>query len=438
MRKLTLFVWLATQTLLVNSTFAQKNTITSFDEFMNLANAKSLTIKSGEIQLTQSKKAKLAAIYGVIDPVGTLSSSFTNNTQLPVNLIPSEILGGQPGTFKEVKFGVQYNTNFNTYAEIKLLNLQGWENLKLSKLNIQLSESNNKLALKNLYDNSAIIFFNIATLQEQLKSTVQNRKGAEQLYLVTSNKYQAGLVNQQDVNESLVNRKSIEEQINQIQFLIQQQYIALKLLCDIPEEVQFKIGAELQNKILNVEVKPNQILLNNAILNEQISLRNYNKAKYAFSPTVSVFASRQNQQFNTRATLFDKNVNWIPSNYVGLRLSIPFPTAGSLAQSSKSKYDYLLAKNSIEHIKIQSKLNDSQLIIDYNKALSQRESNREIYRIRKDTYEKNMQNYEAGIISIETAIKSFTDMIGSQFNFISSEKLVDMYLTKIDINNKIN
>jgi hypothetical protein len=82
MRKLTLFIYLVTQIFLVNNSNAQTNTITSFDEFMNLANAKSMTIKSGEIQLTQSKKAKIAAIYGVIDPSGSLSGSYTNNTQL--------------------------------------------------------------------------------------------------------------------------------------------------------------------------------------------------------------------------------------------------------------------------------------------------------------------------------------------------------------------
>lgn len=438
MRKLTLFIYLVTQIFLVNNSNAQTNTITSFDEFMNLANAKSMTIKSGEIQLTQSKKAKIAAIYGVIDPSGSLSGSYTNNTQLPVNLIPSEILGGQPGTFQEVKFGVQYNTNFNAYAEIKLFNLQGWENLKLAKLNIHLSESNNKLALKNLYENSAIIFFNIATLQEQLKSTKQNLKGAEMLYETTLNKYQAGLVKQQDVNESLVNRKSIEEQVNQIQFLIQQQYIALKLLCDIPEDIQFLIEPKSQETIQNVEVRENNLSLKNAFLNEQISLRNYNKAKFAFTPTLSVFASHLDQQFNTRARPFDNNVNWIPSNYVGLRLSIPLPTAVSIAQSSRSRYDYLLAKNTKEQIQIQAKLNNSQLVIEYNKAVSQKESNREIYQLRKDTYEKNLQNYEAGIISIDQTIRSFNEMISSQYNLISSEKLAEMVLAKININNKIN
>ena len=438
MRKSTLLIIFAFLHLLVRNAAAQTDTLTTFDAFMNLANANSLTLKNGEIQLSQAKKAKLASILGIIDPTGNVGLAYTNNTKLQVNLIPSEILGGQAGTFQEVKFGVQYNTNFNTNLDIKLTNPAGWENYRLSKLNIQLTESSNKITLKNLHENSAVIFFNIATLQEQLKSTKQNLIGAEKLYQTTSNKNAAGLVNQQDLNESTVNKKSVEEQINQIQFLIQQQYNALKLLCDIPEGVQFVIEPKLQQAITNIEVRNNQLLFNNALLNEQISFSNYKKIKYSFLPTLSAFASLSQQQFNTRARVFDNNVNLIPSSYVGLRLSMPLPSASSISQFYKAKYDHQLAKNSTEQFKIQSKLKTNQLSVDYDKAISQRESYKTIYELRKDTYEKNFKNYEAGIISMEQTIRSFNEMVNSQYNLISSEKMVEMALTKININNKIN
>ncbi|TAH20775.1 MAG: TolC family protein [Cytophagales bacterium] len=437
MRNQTFMILLATQLILFNNAVAQTNTITSFDEFMTLANTKSLTLKSGEIQLSQAKKAKLASILGILDPTGNVGLSYTNNTQLAVNLIPSEILGGQAGTFKEVKFGVQYNTTFNTNVDIKLINPVGWENFKLAKLNIQLTESSNKIALKNLYDNSATIFFSIATLQEQLKSTKENLAGAEKLYQTTVNKYQAGLVNQQDLNESTINKKTVEEQINQIEFLIQQQYIALKLLSDIPEEVQFSIEPKTQESVANIEVQNNQLLFNNALLNEQISFSNYKKAKYSVLPTFSVFFSSTEQQFNQRAKLFDSNVNWIPSSYVGFRLSMPLPSASSISQSYKAKYDHQLTKNNTEQFKIQSKHTSNQLIVDYEKAISQKTSNKAIYELRKDTYEKNLQNYEAGIISLDQTIRSFNEMVNSQYNLISAEKTVEMALTKININNKI-
>ncbi len=437
MRKLALLCLLVAHMLVANNLSAQTQAITSFDDFMNLAKSKSITLKNGEVQLSESKKAKLAAILGVLDPTGNVALTYQNNTQLPVNLIPSEILGGQAGTFQEVKFGVQYSTNFNTSTDIKLINLVGWENLRLSKLNLQLTEINNRIALKNLYENSAAIFYNIATLHEQLKSTTQNLGGAEKLHQITLNKYQTGLVNQQDLNESIANKKSIEEQINQIKFLLQQQYIAIKLLCDIPEEVQFTIEPKSQSTTTMSDVQNNQLLFKNAVLNERIASSNYKKVSYSFLPTLSLFFSSTEQQFSTKSRIFDNNLNWIPSSYVGFRLSMPLPSASAVSQFYKAKYSHQLARNGAEQFMIQSKLKTNQLMVDHNKAVSQRESNKAIYELRKDTYEKNLQNYEAGIIGLEQTIRSFSEMINSHYNFISSEKVAEMTQTKININNTI-
>lgn len=437
MRIITVLLLLVLKLVEANQVYAQTNTITSFDDFMNLAKSKSITLKNGEVQLSQAKKAKLESILGILDPTGNIALVYQNNTQLPVSLIPSEILGGQAGTFQEVKFGVQYNTNFNTNIDIKLINLAGWENHRLSKLNLQLTESENKIALNNLYENSATIFYNIATLQDQLKSITQNLTGAEKLHQTTLNKYQAGLANQQDLNESVANKKTIEEQINQIIFLIQQQYIAIKLLCDIPEEVQFTIEPKSLSAITLSEVQNNQLLYNNAVLNERIASSNYKKNNYSFFPTLSLFFSSTEQQFNTRSRIFDNNLNWIPSSYVGFRLSMPLPSSSAISQFSKAKYNHKLAKNSTEQYMIQSKLKTNKLMVDHNKAVSQRESNKSIYELRKDTYDKNLQNYEAGILSLEQTIRSFNEMINSHYNLISSEKAVEMTQTKIIINNTI-
>jgi outer membrane protein TolC len=437
MRIGTLIIIWVTQILLFNNALAQIKTVSSFDEFMTLANARSLSIKNGDVQLSQAKKLKLASILGILDPNGNVALSYTDNTQLPVNLIPSEILGGQSGTFQEVRFGVKYNTQLNTIIDIKLINPVGWENLRLSRLNIHQTETTNKLALKELYENSAIIFFNIITLQEQLKSTKENLIGADKLYQTVLKKYGAGLVSQQDLNESSINKKSVEEQISQIQFLIQQQYIALKLLCDIPAEVQFNIEPKAEESIPKVEVMSNQLMFKNAFLNEQISLSNYKKIKYSFLPSLSAFTSISQQQFNTRARVYDYNNNWIPSSYVGIRLSMPLPSASSISQFQIAKYEHLRAKNDTERLKIQTSLNNTQLHIEYEKAVSQLESNRVIYAMRKDTYEKNFNNYLAGILDLDQIIRSFNEMVKSQYNLIASAKVVEMSLTKININNTI-
>lgn len=427
--------------ILLTATFsskAQTKYFSTFEDLMHWATSQSIQLKNGALELSQAKKEKLVTILNLIDPTGDVTFSHLNNTQLPINLIPSEVLGGQPGTFEQVQFGVQYNTVFNANIDLKIINPAGWQSLKMAKLNINLAQINNKLNLKELYEKTAVVFYEIVTLQNQKKSTEQNQKAAEELYEITKKKYTAGLVSKQNLNESEINKKKIEEQIIQIQFLIQQQYIGLKMLCDVPEGIDILIEKRSIMSFNKTEEPTNQLALRNAILMEKIGLRNLKIAKYSFLPTLSAFASASQQQFNTNSRIIDQNINWIPSSYIGLRLKLSIPSASLISRYNKTKNEYNILRNNSEQQRIQSDLKNKQMLIDYEKAKSQTESFQQIYNLRKETYEKNLSNYEAGILGLEETLKSFTEMVNSQYNLISSENTTEMYLTKININNKIN
>ena len=148
MKKITVIIFILTG-LFSNKLEAQK-IISNLDTLLNYSNLKT-SVQTAKIRLNQSKKAKLAAIYGVLDPNSNASFSYTDNTKLPVNLFPAEIFGGQPGTYQEIRSGIQYVSNANIYADIKLLNVQGWEDIKLSKLNVDATQSDNAISLKTLY-----------------------------------------------------------------------------------------------------------------------------------------------------------------------------------------------------------------------------------------------------------------------------------------------
>ena len=197
--------------LISNLSYAlAQRTFTSLDALLAYSSTKSISMQSNDIRLLQAKKAQLAAIIGIADPQANISGSFLNNTQLPVNLFPAEIFGGQKGEFREVQTGVKYNTSSAQSLDIKLLNLEAWQNLKLSKINIEITQTDNKLNQKSLYENIASTYYNIVQLNAQLESTKQNLLVADTLLQVTENKYKQGIAKQQDINESRVNQLTIK------------------------------------------------------------------------------------------------------------------------------------------------------------------------------------------------------------------------------------
>ncbi|TND07876.1 MAG: Outer membrane protein [Bacteroidetes bacterium] len=410
----------------------------SLDSVFSYTQHKSTTLHSGEIKFSQAQKAKLAAIASIIDLNANISLNITDNTKLPVSYFPAEAFGGTPGTYREIQTGIPYTNNFNQYADIKLLNVSGWQNLKLAKINIESTTTDNKLSQKSLYENIAATYYNILTLQEQLKSTNKNVATADTLHQMVKTKFDAGMSRQQDVNDAEVNFLNTKESASQIQFLIQQQYIAIKILCDIPDATAITIQENIAfNKSTTPTIQLNNLNTTNSLLKEKYAFNNYRQLKFTILPIISAFASNSNQQYSNNFSLVDKNVNWINSNYIGLKAVWQIPSANTVSQISKAKYDSQLAKENSEHSKLKSQLDFSQLNIDYEKAVSQFSTNEHTTLLQNDSYKKNLENYQQGIINLSQLLTSYNAMVNSNYNYISSAVSVMLMQSKIKINNNI-
>jgi outer membrane protein len=429
------FVILLIISHLANTQAQQK--FESLEALLAYADTKSISIKANDIRLLQAKKTLIASKLSIADPMANVSANFTDNTRLPVNILPAEILGGKPGEFREVQFGVQYNTNSTQNIDIKLLNLEGWKNFKLAEINIQISESVNKLNRKNLHDNIASAYFNIVQLNTQLESTKQNLSVADSLLALAQHKYKQGTVKQQDVNDSRVNYLTVNENIRQIEFLIKQNYITLKILSDIPESENIEISEKI-NAISDSQkpmVQLNNLLVENNRLKELSAFTTIQKTKKAFAPTISlVFNNAFNLYNNDFSVLGGK---WIMSNYVGLRLNLLLPNANTLTNKFKAQFDYDLARKNSEQAQIKAELTTKQLENDWEKAISQSKNYAEIVELQKETYSKNQNLYNEGLISIDRVLNSFNAMINANYSLNSSKVSILLAQAKIDINNKI-
>ncbi|MEL7531523.1 MAG: TolC family protein [Bacteroidota bacterium] len=418
--------------------FESTQVFTNLDELLEYTNKHSVSLKNNAIQLDQAEKAKLAAALGTIDVTGSLlSAQFTNNTQLGVSLFPAEIFGGEPGTFQEIEMGVQYNTNLTSYADVKLVNPAGWSDLKLAKVNIDLTNSNNQLSLKQLQENVAANYYNIILIQEQISSTKQNLEVADTLYQITTQKFEEGLISQIDVNESKINYLNTEETIKQLEYLLEQYYISLKILCDIPESETIAVNESKRSpkEAIGPTVALNELNLSNSLLREEYARQNHKSAKAAMMPTLSLQLSNSYNLYNTEFEPFTGN--WINSNYIGLNLSIPIPNAKRISQSSSTKYDQQMAINNTNQARNQAVLDQQTLETDYDKAVSQFEADEEVLALRKDSFVKNQQLYEEGLISLDLVLNSFNAMVNAEYSMITSAVNIELSIANININNNI-
>jgi outer membrane protein TolC len=426
-------------TVVTVATLPAQQRFTSLDEVLVVAKQRSTTLKSGEIRHTQAQKAQLAAIANIADLAGNVSLNVTNNTQLPVSLFPAEAFGGAPGTYREVQTGIQYTNNFNQYVEGKLLNVSGWKSWQLAKINVEATQIDQRMAEKTLYENIAATYYNILTLQAQSESTAANAKSMDTLLQIVKAKFDLGLARQQEVNDAQANALQTEALAASIGYLIAQQYIALKILCDIPENESITIAAPVSSNLGNrrLAAERNRLSVMSNEWKERSAWSSYQQQKLQLLPTVSAFVSNAHQQFASEFSLLDGNVRWINSNYIGLKATWMIPSANTVSQISKTKFDYLLAKENTAHANLQTDLEREQLEIDLEKGQAQMRSNQQIHVLRRQTYQMNLANYQAGILGLDQLLNSYNAMVNSNYDRIAATVTVLLAAAKIELNNEI-
>jgi len=422
-------------TISVNS-FCQL-TFENIDSINKYAEKNSITIMSGNISAAQAKQGKLAALLSIPEISGGVSFNFTNNVKLPVSLFPAEAFGGQAGTFREIQTGIQYNSYFGQNLDVKIMNLPAWKNLKLAKVNLDITTTSNLLTKKALFDNINTTYYTIIQLQEQLKLAKQSTGMAEQLLQITTNKHTEQLARLSDLNESKVNLLSKKEIEEQYRLLLNYYNKALSILLDIPADSTI-ILTETIKVIPNkntLTATDNTLTYKNAVAKEQYALSTYQQSKLSFLPSLSFFGNNNYNLYNQSFKLLDGT--WINSQQIGFRVNINIPSSQLISNRTKAKYDYLLAQKNVTQILNKSSLESIQLNIDYEKACSQYKTNKEISLLREESYKKNLELYKEGIIGLDQTLTSFTNLITSQENLIISAATVLLTASKITLNNTI-
>jgi len=410
----------------------------NLDSLLVYAEKNSYTIKNANKKTLISKWQKIAAQAAIPNFKFQTNFSLTDNLELPVTYLPAEAFGGQPGTFKEVTTGQQYMSNLNFLFQADLLNLSSWSKLKSARIDTELTQVSNKLAKKSLFESIAATYYNILSLQSQIKTTGQTLVVADTLLANIERKYNQGLVRLQDLNDSKINKLSTKDKLQQLEKSLEQQKNNLKILCDIPTDSRlFITEKESEKKVYKYDLSTdNQLKYKQSLLEAEKAKAEIKRNKFMQLPVLSfVFYDAWLQNNNTG--FFDSQFDWNNSKYVGLKLSIPFPNITAHTQTKISKFNAQISEENLMHIQKQNDLENRQLIIDYQKAYSQLETNKQIKELKEENYRLALNQFKADILPTDRLLTAYNDMLVSRLNYDVAYANWLYTISKININNTI-
>lgn len=417
-----------------NSLAQESKTFSTLNEVLEFSKTKNYSFDNAKLQTHLAELAKKTALGNAFNPKVNTSIQVLDNINLPISYLPAEAFGGVSGTFKEVQIGQQYVSTFNIQPQFDIINLSNFAQMKSAKINEQLVENQNKINEQNLYEKINAVYFNIISFNGQKEVVEENILIAENILKIISEKNKEGIARKQEVNEAEVNLILLKDKLEQLEMNTKIQYEILNLF------FENKIESNLKQTIWDFKdqtilfANQNNLQNQNSELQTQLAQQEYKSLQYQNYPTLS-FVSSFNWQNLSNDNFFASKSNWQNFNYVGLKLGWELPTIQRISNIKSKKIQLEILQKTNEHIKAETESKNEQLNLEYQKSLQQFINFQKVFDLKKDTYEKNFNQFKEGILPLDKLLISQNDMIISKLNIVSVLTNIGFSKSKIEINN---
>jgi outer membrane protein TolC len=172
-------------------THGQELSFHNLEEVLRYAKANAPDQKIRDLQVIQqgyAPKMSRAELLPSLRAYGT----WDNYLQLPVQLLPSEAVGGEPGTFTEIRFGTQYQLSLGMEASLPLFDLELWNKVKADRLRSQATLHDLATQEQAWAEEIAKAYYQLLLHRESLLLAEERFQLSDSIYRLASLTYQVG------------------------------------------------------------------------------------------------------------------------------------------------------------------------------------------------------------------------------------------------------
>ncbi len=412
-----------------------QTTFGSLEDVWKYADEHNVTIRTAQYEKDKARYAKLQS-YSALLPQSTITGSYTDNLSIQTTLIPSEIFGGPPGTYRPVQFGQKYIYAGAISAQWDILSAQNWLNVQIAKNTEAYNEASLANTRKTVYQQIATQYYSYLLMQEAARLADQNVRITDSVLAAAKNKFSEGTINAANLDIAKINNaRSQQTQINaQYQMRTAKNNLKALLGMNVTDSIIFTSTLRDNTRTISDGTFTPDPSIRLAYTQAQISLGQYKAGKGTFLPTLSVLYNNSRQQNNNEFEPFTNSVPWFPARYWSLRASWNLFNGGArYFQAKRNKLTYDENMMQYEQAQKQAAVNDENIKLAYERSMAVLGKTEDVMKLSYDNYTHLSNRYAAGIESIENRLNAFKDYIDYQNQYLNSlsDMLVQLYQVKI-------
>jgi outer membrane protein len=381
----------------------------------------SMDVEIARKMVKQNTSIGLPQVNGNID--------YSNFLVIPTTLIPGEIFG-EPGTFQSVQFGTSYNATLKGTLTQLIYSGQYLVGLQTAKAFLETSRQKDIRSQVEVRDQVADAYFRLLVVDEGIKILDSTYVVVSKLVEEARSSFQAGLIEDIDVDQADLNKSNLEATITNTKNLRNLGYATLKFIMGLKDDQEMvqtdnldfflaQVNRDaLVNKSFDYNTNIDYVLLKKA---DYLTFMQYKLAKTAYQPSLAAFLSGSTNAQRNTWDFFNTSKIWYPTVVVGASLTIPIWSSGSRKYSvDQARLKVEQTKVTDEKIRVGLELQVETAKTDFSNAYAIYQNKVKGFQMALKIYEKTMQKYKMGMAGSTDLNQRYNQFLISNNDYMQS------------------
>lgn len=408
----------------------------SLQQAMDYAKAHNVQVKNAllDIQIQEQTNREFT---GAAYPQISANGSLTYNAKLPVSLVPAEFIGGQPGTYLKMAFGVKWGAMGGVSLNQILFDGQVFVGLQARKTLMEFQEKYAEITEETIRANVYKIYYQLVAAKTQIELLEANIALLKKLQYDTRVMQENGFAEKLDLDKIAVQLANLQTEKTSAFNQISNGYLGLKVLMGMP----VKDSLVLTDTISDEHIKDGLLELEDfnytqrkdyQYVNLGIALGEYDVRRYRLSKIPSLSLNGYYNK-NAQRDKFDflGSGDWFGISAVTLQLHIPiFSGFAANARIAKARLALQQSLNQRDALKINIDKEIETARTSFNTAIATLNYQKENMQLAERVFGQTRKKFEAGMGSNTEITQAQTDMKAAQTNYINA--LYNAIITRVD------
>lgn len=314
--------------------------------------------------------------------------------------------------------------------------------IQITKIAEHMADLSQKQSEQQVRDQVKTLYYSALVMEETVKLLEENLGNMEQLYNYTEASVKAGIAEQTDADQLLVQLATMQTTISSSRRSLEMVYnsMLLQLGLDVNTEIvltdtidgllNLQTASELLTQDFNLENNYNWQLLNE---NVNLARKQVHSARWAYAPTLSAY-----YQYSAK-TYFgkDEGMNMTPPNMVGASVSIPlFSSFSRLKAVKEAKFDYEKQLNTLADTEDALRVQHRQLCYNLKTAFETFNTQKQNIDVTQRVFNNISNKYEVGAASSLDLTNAGTNLISAQSSYVQA--LMELVNAQIALEELLN